>query len=301
VSYSRKIMPALLVGGLIISTATVAFAQSVETTTVRTTTVTTDPLMLPVGTTYVVVDPLTGVTRGVYDPILKKTDFALSPGLIVIDNTSNRAVATFDSAGNLVALSSAPIFDPLLVSIDSRRAEFDRVLVELKAKGTYDDATIAGLRDALDRINAQTVAYKSSGRPLTYAEELSLAVQLNALGDRLMPFSRTVTFTPLIGARFVTTDGQIVFIDSFGGRNLQMQRRIDAEYAAGRLSNNQVARLKQDLNDISTIQAKYTKGGKIKESKQRVITEKLDRVQTAMDRDIASINEKRARIGIKVN
>ncbi|MBS1998839.1 MAG: hypothetical protein JSS86_21085, partial [Cyanobacteria bacterium SZAS LIN-2] len=46
---------------------------------------------------------------------------------------------------------------------------------------------------------------------------------------------------------------------------------------------------------------RYTKGGKIKESKQRLITEKLDKVQTSMERDIASINEKRARIGIKVN
>ncbi|MBS1989722.1 MAG: hypothetical protein JSS83_04340 [Cyanobacteria bacterium SZAS LIN-3] len=293
-------MPSLLAGGLLLGAAGAALAQ-VETTTVKTTTVTTDPLMLPVGTTYVVIDPITGATRGVYDPIVKRADFPLSPGMIVIDSNSNRAVATFDAAGNLVALSSAPVYDPLLSSIDSRRAEFDRVIAELSTRGNYDAATILALREALDRINAQTVAYKSSGRPLTYAEELSLAVQLNDLGDRLMPFSRTVTYTPLVGARFISSEGQIMFIDSYGGRNLQLQRRIDSEYAAGRLSNNQVADLKHDLNEISSMQARYTKGGKIKESKQKLITEKLDKVQTAMERDIASINEKRARIGIKVN
>jgi hypothetical protein len=283
------------------ASASAVLADS-EITTVKTTTVTTsDPFVLPVGVSYVVVDPVTGATRGIYDPILKSVNFAVSPGLVIIENTSNRAVATFDTAGNVIALSSAPVYDPLLLSIDSRRGDFDRVIREVKFKGTYDDATMASLRTALDRINAQEEAYRNAGRPLTYAEELSLAVQLNDLGDRLVPFSSTTTFTPLIGARFITTDGQIVLIDSFGGRNLQMQRHIDAEYAAGRLSNNQVARLKQELCDISTLQAKYTRDGKVRDSRQRLLTEKLDRVQTDMDKDIACINDKRARIGIKVD
>jgi hypothetical protein len=187
------------------------------------------------------------------------------------------------------------------VTIDSRRADFDRIIREVKFKGTYDDATIGSLRAALDRINAQEAAYINDGTPITYAEELSVAVQLNDLGDRLAPFASTTTITPLIGARFITSDGQIVLVDAFGGRNLQMQRRIDGEYSAGRLSNNQVARLKQELNDVSTLQAKYTKNGKVRDSKQKYLTEKLDRVQTNMDQDIATINEKRARIGIKVN
>jgi hypothetical protein len=301
VKHLRSIVPALVAGGLLMASTCAVMADS-ETTTVKTTTVTTsDPFILPVGVSYVVVDPVTGSTRGVYDPIRKSADFAISPGLVIIDNNSNRAVATFDASGNVIALSSAPVYDPLLVSIDTRRSDFDRIIREAKFKGSYDDATMAALRTALDRINAQEEAYKNAGRPLTYAEELSLAVQINDLGDRIYPFSSTTTITPLFGARFITSDGQIVLIDSFGGRNLQMQRRIDAEYSAGRLSNNQVARLKQDLNDVSTLQAKYTKGGKVRDSKQRILTEKLDRVQTDMDKDIATINEKRARIGIKVN
>ncbi len=300
--YLRIIVPALIAGGLLMASSSAVLAD-IETTTVKTTTITTpDPLVLPVGVSYMVVDPVTGATKGVYDPITKTVNFTLTPGLIVIDSSSNRAVATFDAAGNVIALTSAPVYNPLLVSIDTRRSDFGRMIKEIRYSGSYDDATIAALNDQLERINAMEVAYTANGSPLTYGEELSLAVQLNDLGDRLVPFSRTTTtITPLIGPTFISSNGTIMVIDQFGGRNLQMQRRIDAEYAAGRLSNNQVARLKQDLNEISTLQAKYTKNGVIKDSKQRLLTEKMDRVQTDMDKDIAYINDKRARIGIKVN
>jgi hypothetical protein len=177
VKYLRNIAPALIAAGLLMASTCAAMAQT-ETTTVRTTTVTTDPFVLPVGVTYAVVDPLTGVSKGVYDPITKRMDFAVSPGLVIVDNTSNKVVATFDASGNVIALTSAPVYDPLFVSIESRRADFDRIIREIKLGG-YDTATIAGLRSDLDRINAMEVAYTSDGTRLTYAEELALAVQLN--------------------------------------------------------------------------------------------------------------------------
>lgn len=300
--YFRLIAPALIAGGLLLGSSSAVLAE-IETTTVKTTTVTTtEPLVLPVGVTYNVVDPLTGTIKGVYDPITKSANFALAPGLVVIDSSSNRALATFDSSGTLIALSTAPLYDPLLAAIDARRADYDRIIREIKFSGKCNDATAAALRDALDRINALEVAYTSNGNVLTYSEELALAVQLNELGDRISPFSTVaVAYRPLIGTTFVNTNGTLVVVDSFGGRNLAMQRRIDAEYGAGRLSNNQVARMKQELNEISSLQAKYTRGGMIKESKQRVLTERLDRVQTEMDKNIAYINEKRARIGLKVD
>jgi hypothetical protein len=294
----KLLTPALIAGSLAVVGMSGAFAQ-VETTTVKTTTITSSPYTLPSGVTYTVIDPLTGTSKGVYDPLNKAT-FTAAPGLVILDQ-NNQAVATFDGGGQVIALTSAPVLDPLLVSIDTRRGEFDTVIKSIRTGGTYDEATISGLMSDLDRVNAQYTAYRSSGRALTYAEELSLAVQLNALGDRLAPFSKTTVFTPLIGARFVSTDGTLVMVDSLGGRNLAMQKRIDAEYAGGRLTNNQVARLKKDLNEITTMQARYTKGGVLKDSKKKYVTEKLDRTQTELDKDIASTNEKRAKIGIKVN
>jgi hypothetical protein len=80
-----------------------------------------------------------------------------------------------------------------------------------------------------------------------------------------------------------------------------MQRRVDDEYAAGRLSNDNVARLKSQLNEVSSLKTKYTRNGKLKDSNSKTIVMKLDKVQTSMDRNIADINSKRSRIGIKVN
>lgn len=296
-----SILPVLIAGGLSLASAFACLADT-ETTTVKTTTITTgEPLSLSAGVSYQVVDPFTGRTMGVYDAGHKSVNFALSPGLVIVDDSSNKVVATFDSAGNAISLSSAPVLDPLIVSIDNRRADFDRTIRQIKVRGNVDEATIAALTTTLERINAQEEAYKNAGRPLTYAEQLSLGVQLNDLGDRIVPFSSTTTITPVIATRFVTTDGQIVLVDPFSSRNLRMQRQIDAEYAAGRMTNNQVARLKEELNDISSLQARSTKNGHVRESKQRFLTEKMDRVQTDMDNDVASTNEKRARIGIKVN
>lgn len=281
-----------------------------EMTTVRTTTVTTDGpavslsapasvITLSPGGSYMVVDPVTGVMKGVYDPARGLVGSTVAPGLVVIDNTSNRVVATFDAGGRVIALTNIPAYDSLVVSIDNRRAELERMLVDGRA--AMSDSVAAALREELTSIASQESAYKLAGRPLNYEEALSLANRLNALSDRILPYGHGVVFTPLIGARFVTTSGSLVMVDELASRNLRMQRRIDDEYAAGRLSNDNVAHLKSDLNEVASMQTKYTKNGRLNESKTKTIATRLDKVQSAMDRDIADINAKRSRIGIKVN
>lgn len=277
-----------------------------EITTVRTTTVTSDGLSVPLvtlspGGNYVVIDPVTGVMKGVYDPLRGLVGSSVSPGFVVVDNTSNRVVATFDGGGRVIALTNAPAYDSLVVSIDSRRAELERMIVSGRSANNFGDVTAVALREELASIAAQESAYRSSGRPLNYEEALSLANRLNALGDRVVPYMRGVTVTPLIGSRFVTSSGNLVILDELTARNMRMQRRVDDEYAAGRLSNDNVARLKSQLNEVSSLQTKYTRNGKLKDSNSKRIVVKLDKVQTSMDRNIADINAKRSRIGIKVN
>lgn len=281
-------------------------ARADEITTVRTTTVTSDSTSVPVvtlspGGNYIVVDPVTGAMRGVYDPLRGLVGSTVAPGLVVVDNTSNRVVATFDSGGRVIALTNVPAYDSLVVSIDARRAELERMIASGRAANNFGDVTAVSLREELASIAAQESAYRVSGRPLNYEEALSLANRLNALGDRVVPYMRGVTVTPLIGSRFITTSGNLVIVDELSARNIRMQRRVDDEYAAGRLSNDHVARLKSQLNEVSSLQTKYTRNGKLKDSNTKTIVMKLDKVQTAMDRNIADINAKRSRIGIKVN
>ncbi|MFA7336938.1 MAG: hypothetical protein WC028_09160 [Candidatus Obscuribacterales bacterium] len=299
--------------GVYLSLAAVLLAGSLslpvradEITTVRTTTVTSDSTNVPVvtlspGGSYVVVDPVTGAMRGVYDPLRGLVGSTVAPGLVVVDNTSNRVVATFDGGGRVIALTNAPAYDSLVVSIDARRAELERMIVSGRTANNFGEVTAVALRDELASIAAQESAYRVSGRPLNYEEALSLATRLNALGDRVVPYMRGVTVTPLIGSRFITTSGNLVIVDELSARNMRMKRRVDDEYAAGRLSNDHVARLKSQLNEASSLQTKYTRNGKLKDSNTKTIVTKLDKVQTSMDRNIADINSKRSRIGIKVN
>ena len=74
---------------------------------------------------YVVVDPLTGALKGPFDPIRGYVSGSLSPGWVVLDRSSNRVLAGFDSSGRLVSLSALPAFDPYVATIDSRPARLE--------------------------------------------------------------------------------------------------------------------------------------------------------------------------------
>ncbi len=296
-------LPVFLAGVILAGTVAMP-ALADEITTVRTTTTTTDSapaavITLSPGGTYMVVDPVTGAMKGIYDPVRGLAGGSVAPGLVVIDNTSNRVVATFDSSGRVIALTNAPAYDSLVVSIDARRTELEKMIAA--GRPLMSDAVAAVLREELTSIASQESAYRQSGRALNYEEALSLAQRLNSLSDRVVPYVKGVTFTPLIGSTFVTTSGNLVMVDEYSSRNLRMQRRVDDEYSAGRLSNDNVARLKSALNEVASLQTKYTKNGRLNPSRTKTIATRLDKVQSTMDRDIANINAKRARIGIKVN
>ncbi len=69
----------------------------------------------------------------------------------------------------------------------------------------------------------------------------------------------------------------------------------------GRLSSKQVADLKGELSEAATLQSKYTRKGIVSDSDQRKIQKRMDYVRSNLDKDIAIINGKRAKIGIRVD
>ncbi len=275
-----------------------------ETTTVRTTTTTSNgqELTLPTTSTYVLVDPITGNVRGNFDPTTGLTDTGMvHSGLVIINKDTGNVIATVDSNGRPIDVTSAPAFDSLVVSIDSRRSDLERMITEALSRGTMTAEQASSLRADLSRIESQEQAAKQSGGVLTYSEALSLALSLNSLGDRLVPFAQTTTITPLLGARFISADGQLRMVDGIEFRKLQLRQRIDDEYTAGRLSSQQVANLKDKLNEIASLETKYRKNGELSPSKTEKISVKLDSVKTKLDEDVAIINNKRSKIGLKVD
>jgi len=310
-------------------------------TVIRTTTI-TQPVTTTAATEfvlrgsgdYVVVDPLTGAIKGPYDPIRGYVSGSLSPGWVILDRSNNRVLASFDTSGHLVALTTAPAFDSYVGLIDARRADLERYINESLSLGKINADQAMHLRSDLATITAQEESYRAGGRAITYEEALSLAARLNDLHATLSGYVPTIAFRRLVGTTYVTTGGTVVApvstavvdrtvvapatavitpgrvvaaapvvvaTDDISARIALMTTKIDDEYKAGRLTNRNVARLKERLNEVSTRQVKYTKDGMLSDSKRKYLSEKLDDIQSSFDNDIASTQRARARIGIRVN
>jgi hypothetical protein len=192
--------------------ATTANAQT-ETTTVRTTTTSVD---LPSTSSYIVVDPTTGLARGAYDPVTHLLNGQPIPtGYYVIDQPTGKVMATVDTTGSLVSFTTIPTVLP---------------------------------------------------------------------------------------QHFVLVNGQVVYFESdYALRRAQLEQRIDDQYKLGHLSNEQVKTLKQSISEITNLQTKTKSDGTLKESTRRDIESKFAKVQGELDHDIAKINDKRAKIGIKTD
>lgn len=319
---TRKLTAALLFTSGILATPVFADMEtttvktdpvtgSTQTTTVRTTTdqgslnpanVTATGFVLPSTTTYFVIDPVTGNVIGNFDPSTGLTNTSLvRPGLVIISKDSGKVIATLDSNGRPIELTIAPAFDPLVVSIDARRANIDAMIADCVSRGVMDGAEANALRTELGRITSEEVAFKQSDNCLSYSEALQIALDLNQLQDRLKPFKPAAAVAPLLGAPMIVSNGQILFVDDLDYRKAKLLQRIDDEYTAGRLSTDQVSRLKEQINTASALQTKLTKDGALSESARHKVTVKLDTVNTNLDQDIAVINSKRLKMGIKVN
>ncbi|MDQ5965147.1 MAG: hypothetical protein QG625_1302 [Cyanobacteriota bacterium erpe_2018_sw_39hr_WHONDRS-SW48-000098_B_bin.30] len=169
-------------------------------------------VVLPATTTYVMVDPLTGVQRGIYNPATGVTT-TLPSGVVLAERSTNRVVAMVDN-GRLVEVTSMPT---------------------------------------------------------------------------------------LTGSHVVLRNGVWTYLDETDYKIMVMERSVDDEYKAGRLSTSQVSDLKQRINEASSWKARYSKNGSLSDSRMRTLVSKIDAINTRMAKDVAYINGKRADIGIRVN
>ena len=298
----------------------------IETTTVKTTTVTSgDPLsslldrrsttttetktispegktiVLPSTTTYEIVDPITGTVKGSFDPMHSVIDVrTISPGSIIIDQSTGKILATISASGQTIDVLTAPALDPLVIGIDNRRTELDQRITSSLSAGTIDTTQASALRGELDKIASRETIAKQNAGGLPYSEALALSLALNNLSDRLVLFAHGPVIAPLLGSRIVNSNGDLVLVDPTTYRRFQLAQRVDDEYAAGRLSTKQVSDLKEQLNAIASLDSKYRKNGQLDSSKSEKLAVKLNSVEVRLNKDVATINDKRAKIGIRV-
>jgi hypothetical protein len=174
------------------------------------------------------------------------------------------------------------------------------MITDALTKGLLTADQAAPLRAELDRLNGLYVTAQADGT-VTFTEAFPIAYGLNSLSEQLSPFVHGAVVTPIIGQRFYLQDNVIVYADDVAFRRIKLERRIDDEYAAGRLSSKQVSELKKELNEVAMMETRYTHKGVISGSNQKRIEKQFGEVKVALDKDVAVINSKRAKIGIRVD
>jgi len=153
--------------------------------------------------------------------------------------------------------------------------------------GTYDYAT--RLLNGAPLPSGCYVVEKPTGRVLATTD---------ASGN-LIAFTTVPTALP---ERFVIKNGVVFFLGSdYSARRAQLEAQINAEFAAGHLSNTDVKELQEKLQEIQALEMKRRDDGTYKSSTAREIERKFARLQSDYAEDIASINEKRAKIGLQNN
>lgn len=251
---------------------------------------------------YVVVDPLTGKTRGMFDPGTRLIDGQpLTFGMVFVDQGSGRMVASVDSSGRIVDVVVAPATETLVTSIDARILDLQNTVNKAIERGEISAAQGSALKARLDEVITLEARFKNSDGVFTFNEAIQVAQALNSMNDEIVTIAHLPALTPLVGGRFVLNEGNLMLVNDYDYRRVTLERRIDDEYKAGRLSSKYVAELKKELNEIKSKQTRYMKNGELKPSRAKEISVRLDKVATRMDRNVATINNKRAKIGIRVD
>ncbi len=173
--------------------------------------------------------------------------------------------------------------------------------VNLPATSTYvvvdpGAGVVRGIYDPSTRLlNGQPIP---SGYYVIDKPSGKVVATVDAAGN-LVSFS---TIPSVLPQHFTVVNGAVVYFESdYALRRAQLEQRIDEQYAAGHLSNEQVKNLKQDISEITNLETKRKDDGTLRESTRKEIERKFANVQSALDKDIAEINNKRARMGITAN
>jgi len=110
------------------------------------------------------------------------------------------------------------------------------------------------------------------------------------------------TAPSVLPEHFIVRNGVLFFLGSdYSARRAQLEAQINADFASGHLSNNNVKDLREKLQEIQSLEMKSRGDGTFKSSTAHEIERKFARLQSDYSEDIAEINEKRSKIGIQNN
>jgi hypothetical protein len=174
----------------------------------------------------------------------------------------------------------------ILQTIDLRRSEIDKKIVEARSSGSLSEAQSADLRKELDRIGAQISELKAQDNP-SIARSLSLAQDLDALTGQVRTVYSSVQFVPIIeGSHFTIFNGHIVQLDDIAVRRIGLENKILERQNAGRISYQQSNDLRSELSSLAAREDVYRSAGlsgKLSDREARELYAAFDRVANKLD------------------
>jgi hypothetical protein len=258
---------------------TSAFADTVTTSTIR---VGPSGYALP-PSSYVVVDPITGVVKGEYTTNTRTIDgIPLTSKYVLMDKSSRKLVATFNDNGELVDISTSPAAETVVISVDSHRARLIKEIDRLQA----DNKITAAQAESFRKNIAKQFPGTTIGRTITYNNALAADSALTTVESQLMPSSTTTT--TVVSPRYFTQGTTVLLPDDLTFRKLQLQKRMDEEYGLGHMNAAQFAQLKGHMDEIFARESQYRVTGVMSDGDANRLNADLDSFQAEMVQVLAS-------------
>lgn len=198
--------------------------------------------------------------------------------------TSGTPVSTTTTVSSVI--SSAPLSfsdaQNILQTVELRRAELDRRLIESRSSGLITEVRASILRQELDRVGAEVAILKGQPAP-SILRALALAKTLDVVSADMSTLSVVVPSPIIEGLTFTIYNGGFIKLDDLAERRIGLESKIATKEVQGKITFSQAARLRSQLNDIALAESAYRASGKLSFDDSRKIYVAYDHVGSELD------------------
>lgn len=199
-----------------------------------------------------------------------------------LETTSTVTRRTVITSGNLAIPLAFSESQNILQTVDLRRAELDRRLIESRSSGLISEVRAAILRQELDRIGSEVSLLRGQSSP-SILRALALAKTLDVVSADMGTLSVVVPSPIIEGVRFTIYNGSIIQLDDLAERRIGLESKIATKEVQGKITFAQASRLRSQLNDIALAESAYRASGKLSFDDSRRIYVAYDHVGSELD------------------
>ena len=224
-----------------------------------------------------VVDTANPVTTTTTTTTVKK-EIVADPG--VPGTVVERTVVTGSGVVPLTITDARAI----LQTVDQRRSELDKRIVDARSASTLSEAQARELRQELDRIGAEVTYLKGQSNP-SLVRAIVLGQDLDVLSSRFRTvLPSTTVFVPIIeGSHFTIFNGRTIQLDDLAVRRIELENKILSRQASGKITWEQANHLRSNLNAVAAKEDAFRADGDLTFKESKIIYQDMDKVANELD------------------